>query len=296
MVVRRRSRNDRKFRALPTPEKNPVVPAPAGARYVRRLAQGVRDIPPRIVDLLQVRRREERYPRASGEKNGRRRLLYPAVALEVIHRAQVERASPLARDPSPGSSRPQGQVATVRYRAAVLGQCDLPVLSLTICRGTGPGADRRGLRRVHSRKPTSEPRAGSAQRQPDRSGSGVPQSAALAPVTRGSSAALQSRPASPTSRSRRLGSFSRQRRINRDTASRRRRRQRRPVGLARQHVGQHVGRIVALESAPAAQHLEENAAERPDVGALVDRLSARLLRRHVGRGAQDRRPSASPPR
>ena len=30
-----------------------------------------------------------------------------------------------------------------------------------------------------------------------------------------------------------------------------------------------------------------NAPERPDVGALVDRLAARLLRAHVGRRAED---------
>ena len=40
------------------------------------------------------------------------------------------------------------------------------------------------------------------------------------------------------------------------------------------------------------QHLVEHAAERPDVGALVDRLATRLLGAHVGGGADD---SASAP-
>ncbi len=40
-------------------------------------------------------------------------------------------------------------------------------------------------------------------------------------------------------------------------------------------------------SARAGQHLVEHDAERPDVGALVDGLPARLLGRHVGRGAED---------
>ena len=35
--------------------------------------------------------------------------------------------------------------------------------------------------------------------------------------------------------------------------------------------GQRVGDVVALEGAPAGQHLVEHAAERPDVAALVDR-------------------------
>ena len=40
--------------------------------------------------------------------------------------------------------------------------------------------------------------------------------------------------------------------------------------------------ILGLVPALAAQHLVEDDAERPDVGALVDRPAFRLLRRHVG--------------
>ena len=37
----------------------------------------------------------------------------------------------------------------------------------------------------------------------------------------------------------------------------------------------------------SGEHLEQHAAKRPDVGALVDRLAARLLRTHVGGGAEN---------
>ena len=61
-------------------------------------------------------------------------------------------------------------------------------------------------------------------------------------------------------------------------------------------------RIFAIESetvSPAnvdapGQHLVEHAAERPDVGALVDRQSARLLGTHVGGRADDGALRASP--
>ncbi len=58
-----------------------------------------------------------------------------------------------------------------------------------------------------------------------------------------------------------------------------------PVGLVAQRGGENLGRRVALERAAPGEHLEEQAAERPDVGAGVDRLAADLLGAHVGRGA-----------
>ena len=42
-----------------------------------------------------------------------------------------------------------------------------------------------------------------------------------------------------------------------------------------------------FEASTAGEHLEEDAAECPDVCARVHRLAARLLRAHVGGGAQD---------
>ena len=64
---------------------------------------------------------------------------------------------------------------------------------------------------------------------------------------------------------------------------RRVRRQLRPVRLLPQHRGEHVRDGLALEAARARQHLVQDDAEGPDVGSLVDRPSARLLRRHVRR-------------
>ena len=83
--------------------------------------------------------------------------------------------------------------------------------------------------------------------------------------------------ASPMSRRRRFGSFSRHR-----CSSRRMR-----CGVAsgsafqsgsRSRMAAIVSETVSPAKASAAgQHLVEHAAERPDVGALVDRLAARLL-------------------
>ena len=60
-----------------------------------------------------------------------------------------------------------------------------------------------------------------------------------------------------------------------------------PVGLPREHGRQHVGDRLAAEQPLAREHLVEKGAEGPDVRALVDRLAAGLLGRHVGRGAED---------
>ena len=65
-------------------------------------------------------------------------------------------------------------------------------------------------------------------------------------------------------------------------------RQRRPVGLAR---ADRVGEIeegAAGEGMPPGEHLVQQAAERPDVGAAVHRLTEELLGAHVLRRADDR--------
>ena len=64
------------------------------------------------------------------------------------------------------------------------------------------------------------------------------------------------------------------------------RRESRPIGLRLDHVGEHLGDAVARERRRAGQHLVEHTAERPDIGALVDRPSARLLGAHVRRGPE----------
>ena len=51
--------------------------------------------------------------------------------------------------------------------------------------------------------------------------------------------------------------------------------------------GERVGDRLAAERGAAGEHLVEHAAERPDVGALVDGLAARLLGTHVGGRAED---------
>jgi hypothetical protein len=61
-----------------------------------------------------------------------------------------------------------------------------------------------------------------------------------------------------------------------------------PARLAAQDARDHVRHVRALEREVSGEHLEEHAAERPDVGALVHRLAACLLRAHVGGGAEDR--------
>ena len=62
----------------------------------------------------------------------------------------------------------------------------------------------------------------------------------------------------------------------------------RPVGLALENLRDRVRDGLTGKREAAGQHLVEHAAERPDVGALVDALTARLLRAHVGGGAEDR--------
>ncbi|HSC25848.1 MAG TPA: hypothetical protein VLD67_01160 [Vicinamibacterales bacterium] len=69
--------------------------------------------------------------------------------------------------------------------------------------------------------------------------------------------------------------------------SRHRGRQPSPVHLPLEDAGNRVGHRVGGKRCSARQHLVEHAAERPDVGAFVDELAARLLRAHVRRGAQN---------
>ncbi len=76
-------------------------------------------------------------------------------------------------------------------------------------------------------------------------------------------------------------------RQERPNVSRRRRWQRTQIDLARHHVGECFGDGLGAEQSLAGQHLVEHDAERPDVGALVDRLPLGLLGTHVRRGAED---------
>ena len=69
--------------------------------------------------------------------------------------------------------------------------------------------------------------------------------------------------------------------------ARRLRRQPREVRLLPEHPGEHVRDGLALEQPPPREHLVEHDPERPDVGPPVGHAARRLLRRHVGRGAED---------
>ena len=67
----------------------------------------------------------------------------------------------------------------------------------------------------------------------------------------------------------------------------------RPVDVLPQHRGQHVGDVVAVEGAPARQHLVDDDAERPDVRALVDGSARAPARAPCRRPCRESCPSAS---
>ena len=131
----------------------------------------------------------------------------------------------------------------------------------------------------------------------------IRQHAARGPILRcrlaasiGASASSISSRASPMSRSRRDAVLLEAAAQQIADAARRRRRQRLPVDVALEHVRERVRDGLLGERRAARQHLEQDAAERPDVGALVERPAARLFRAHVRRRAEDRPPAhrASP--
>ena len=62
----------------------------------------------------------------------------------------------------------------------------------------------------------------------------------------------------------------------------------RPVGLTLENLPNRVRHRLAGKGDAPGQHLVEHAAERPDVGALVDHLPTRLFRAHVGGRAENR--------
>ena len=104
---------------------------------------------------------------------------------------------------------------------------------------------------------------------------------------RTASASSISRRASAASGSRRIRSFSRQRRSSRRIGGRRVGTAAAPVRVGADDGRDRVGHIVAAERPHAGEHFVEHAPERPDVGALVDGLPARLLRAHVRGRAED---------
>ena len=93
--------------------------------------------------------------------------------------------------------------------------------------------------------------------------------------------------ASPMSRRRVFTSRSRQRSSSRFSRGGVVARQRGPLHLLPQHGRERVRDVLALERPLAGQHLVQDDAERPDVGASIDGLALRLLGRHVGGRAED---------
>ena len=71
-------------------------------------------------------------------------------------------------------------------------------------------------------------------------------------------------------------------------------RKRRPVGVASKRGGDRVRVGRPAECAPSRQHLEEDAPERPEVGALVGRKPARLLGAEIAGRSEDRAGAGEP--
>jgi hypothetical protein len=59
------------------------------------------------------------------------------------------------------------------------------------------------------------------------------------------------------------------------------------LGFPRQYRCQDVGNHLATECLTSRQHLEQHAAECPDVSSMIHGLPPRLLGSHVARGAED---------
>ena len=100
-------------------------------------------------------------------------------------------------------------------------------------------------------------------------------------------ASASSSRASPMCCNRRFGSFCRQRRSSRRTPIGYPRAVHSTYGSARSTAASVSATSSPLNSRRPGQHLVEHRAERPDVAARVDRPAPRLLRAHVGRGAED---------
>ena len=100
-------------------------------------------------------------------------------------------------------------------------------------------------------------------------------------------ASSSSTQASPISRRRRSTSFARHRRSRRRTLAGVAAGSSRQSGSRVENGRDRVGHRLTIERFVTGEHLVEHAAKRPDVGALVDGFSSRLLGTHVGGGSED---------
>ena len=180
-----------------------------------------------------------------------------------------------------GHELPVGRNFPAPFRAFPVREArELGVGERVLRRGRrAPGPHSPTPRRARRARPTAATSCGSS-----RSGG-----ATVAPDAPGSTSSIASISirTSPMSLRRCFGSFAKQRSKQPSNGCRCRRREGRPVGLALENLSNRVGHRLAGKRDASGQHLVEHAAERPDVGAFVDRFPARLLRAHVGRGARE---------
>ena len=258
--------------------------------------------PPRGIEPLELAVGEEaelgavRRPERHLAAVGRRRA--GAASPPSSSRSQRAPSGLRRRRPAKTIRRPSGESANVspkrgarRRRRARRGAL----------RGGSPVVERAGSQSVARRAaPRAPAAAASDPGQPRRCG-GVPTTAAARTAPSPSVAGADRRAppraparASPIACSRSRGFLRRQRRRRSRSAAGVVGGQRREIRRVLEHAGEDVRDGLAVEQAPAGQHLVEHDAERPDVGAPVDRAARRLLRAPCRPRCRGSRRAASP--
>ena len=280
-------RHDRQAGAEGGREDDPAVGTPGAAARRRRVADRLRRAAAQV-EALQLAVGEEGDLAPSGDQNG---VSPPAVDWSLVasprssSRSQSPRAPVSLSRASKTIRRPSGDSAKVSLKPVPAGATSAAWKTRSLrrasrSRATAPRrAPRRRCRR--RREPHGEGRRTRRDRRPD--GAAGARSSGRGSA-RASSIATR---ASPIDCSRSRGFLRRQRRTSSTMRGGVAGRQRREVGRVLEDAGEDVRHGLAVEEPPAGEHLVEHDAERPDVGAAVDGGAGRLLRRHVGRGAED---------